>query len=273
MGQRIGQYGWTPERIWGAIAVAIALSYGAAAWWAVFKGRMDFDDPLRPLQTKLAIGLTGLALFLALPILDFGAISARSQLARLNSGQVTAEQFDWTAMAFDFGKAGRRRLAEIEKTGPANQRELAKSALASQNRYDLSHETQIVERQVDIDKRVRLLSPDIQWTDDLRRRVSALGDCDEQSRCGLVRLTPDKLILLRLYGPGSVLTTSIVDLAVSPPGTGAIDVAAAVRIADTDTAEVRDFNFDKSKLEARDVTVRQLYVDGKPVGQAVRISR
>src|SRR4029450_2702387 len=103
MGQRIGQYGWTPERIWGVIAVGIALAYGAAAWWAVFKGRQDFDDPLRPLQTKLAIGLCGLALFLPPPILDFGGLSANSQLARLESGKVKAEEFDWRAMAFDFG--------------------------------------------------------------------------------------------------------------------------------------------------------------------------
>jgi len=28
LGQRIGQYGWTPERIWGVVAVAVALGYG-----------------------------------------------------------------------------------------------------------------------------------------------------------------------------------------------------------------------------------------------------
>ena len=123
MGQRIGQYGWTPERIWGVVAVGIAVTYGGAAWWAVYKGRKDFDETLRPLQTRLAIGLCGLALFLALPILDFGAISARSQLARLDSGKVTPEEFDWTAMAFDFGPEGRERLAEIAKTGPTAQRD------------------------------------------------------------------------------------------------------------------------------------------------------
>ena len=126
MGQRIGQYGWTPERIWGVVAVGDCASPMARpAWWAVYKGRQDFDDPLRPLQTRLAIGLCGLALFLALPILDFGAISARSQLARLDSGKVEAEEFDWRAMAFDFGPEGRERLAEIAKTGRPAQRKLA----------------------------------------------------------------------------------------------------------------------------------------------------
>src|SRR3546814_16627257 len=89
------QYGWTPERIWGVIAALIALAYGLAGVWAVVKGRRDFDDRLRPLQQKLAIGLALLALFLALPILDFGAISTRDQLARLKSGAQPVEKFDW----------------------------------------------------------------------------------------------------------------------------------------------------------------------------------
>ena len=76
---RVIQYGWTPERIWGVIAAMIALAYGAAGVWAALKGRLDFDDVLRPLQQKLAIGLMLLATFLALPILDFGAISTRDQ--------------------------------------------------------------------------------------------------------------------------------------------------------------------------------------------------
>jgi hypothetical protein len=140
MGQRVGQYGWTPERIWGVIAVGVAMAYGFAGWWAVFKGRMDFDDPLRPLQVKLAIGLCGLALFLALPILDFGAISANSQLARLESGKVKAAEFDWAAMAFDFGSAGRRHLGAIAKSGPDAQRKLASTALKSDSRWDLTEE-------------------------------------------------------------------------------------------------------------------------------------
>src|SRR3546814_4857887 len=48
MGLRIGQYGWTPERIWGVIAVGVALAYGLAGLWAVAKGRRAFDDRLRP---------------------------------------------------------------------------------------------------------------------------------------------------------------------------------------------------------------------------------
>lgn len=267
MGERISQYGWTPERIWGAVAVTIAIAYGFAAWWAVYKGRKDFDNPLRPLQTSLAIGLCGLALFLALPILDFGAISARSQLARLESGQVKAEEFDWTAMAFDFGPEGRERLAEIAQSGPAAQRHLASLALKIEKRWELSRETQIVEKSVDIEKRVRLLSPDIQWSDDLKRRVAQTRNCEEASQCSLIRVTPDKLLLLSTYGTDSQLSTSIVDLK-GKPSDDPLGVVVAVDMAATDFPQRKNVDLGKAAVEVREVKYRRVFVDGKPVGQA-----
>lgn len=140
MGIRIGQYGWTPERIWGVIAVAVAIAYGIAGWWSIYRGRAAFDDQLRPMQTGLAIGLCGVALFLALPVLDFGAISTSSQMSRLESGAIEAEEFDWRAMAFDFGPSGRESLAQMARTGSGDRRRLASTALAAKNRWDLSVE-------------------------------------------------------------------------------------------------------------------------------------
>ncbi|HET9336271.1 MAG TPA: DUF4153 domain-containing protein, partial [Sphingomicrobium sp.] len=194
MGERINQYGWTPERIWGVVAVSIAIAYGLAAWWAVYKGRTEFDDPLRPLQTGLAIGLCGLALFLALPILDFGAISARSQLARLESGTIKAEEFDWTAMAFDFGPEGRERLAEIARFGAAEMRTLAKAALDSDNRYSLSEQAQSVAQRARIERYLRVLSPDIAVTDELKEEITGQDGCNDKP-CALLRLDTGRLLL------------------------------------------------------------------------------
>ena len=258
MGQRIGQYGWTPERIWGAVAVGIALAYGAAAWWAVFKGREEFDDPLRPLQTKLAIGLCGLALFLALPIVDFGAISARSQLARLNSGEVKAEEFDWTAMAFDFGPAGRERLADIERSGRADQRPLAKAALASENRYTLSQDTEKVAQQSRLDQNLRVLSPDIALTEPLRAALTGYEGCNDHP-CALLRLDQDRLLLVHSPYGGVVDRRVIVlsELGKKP------EPAAAVRAP---VAKPATPDLQKAPVEIRTVERRQLYVDGQPVG-------
>ena len=260
MGQRIGQYGWTPERIWGVVAVGIAIAYGLAAWWAVYKGRKDFDDPLRPLQTKLAIGLCGLALFLALPVLDFGAISARSQIARLESGQTRAEEFDWAAMAFDFGPAGRRSLERIAESGPANQRQLASTALASKDRYRVEAAARNVEQQANIERRVRLMSPDIKLTPEVRKRLAEFGGCKEENPCPVLRVDARRLLVVWQGADKQdrSVVASLVDLGRDPAD---IDYMATARDL---TPEIDDLQ--KARIEIRTVERRQAFIDGKPAG-------
>jgi len=257
MGQRIGQYGWTPERIWGAIAVGIALAYGAAAWWAVFTGRQDFDDPLRPLQTKLAIGLCGLALFLALPILDFGSISANSQLARLESGKIKAEEFDWAAMGFDFGPAGRRALERIAASGPPAQRQLASTALNSKERYRVEAAARNVEQQANIETRVRLLSPDIELTPTARQRLAEFGGCKEETPCPVLRVDADRLLVV-WQGADKSTVASLVELKRDPA-----DIDYGARARDL-SPKVDDLQ--KAKIEIRTIERKQAFIDGKPVG-------
>src|SRR6478752_7917291 len=106
-------------------------------WWAIWKGRSDFDGQLRDLQVKLAIGLCGIALFLALPIVDFGAISTQSQLARLDRASVAPEEFDWRALAFDFGPEGRKALQRMKREGNPLERQRAETALRAKSRWKL----------------------------------------------------------------------------------------------------------------------------------------
>ena len=271
MSLRVGQYGWTPERLWGVIACLIAIAYGAAAWWAGIRGRGAFDVRLRESQKWLAVGLCALALFLALPILDFGSISARSQLARLESGKVKAEQFDWAAMAFDFGPAGRKALERIARTGPADRRELAGTALKTDNRWAIARQADIVENSVGIEQRVRLLSPDIQWSDELKRRVSERGTCSEGMQCALIRVAPDQLMLLTSHGTGNYLSASMVDLKQRPAEQSRPDaMVPAMPVSGTDNVKA---DLGKAQVEIRQETVSRVYVDGKPVGPAVPINR
>jgi len=255
MGQRIGQYGWTPERIWGSIAVAIALAYGAAAWWAVFKGRQDFDDQLRPLQTKLALCLCGLALFLALPIVDFGAISTKSQLARLESGKVKAEEFDWRALAFDFGPEGRTQLQAMAARGPVEQGKLARAALKAENRYEVDVVAQ-VKTSGELDRYMRKIPADLEVPASLRNSISATDFCRERP-CLLVQVSQEKMILVgQTYKDGPLATSDYIR------SNGEWDTPPAV------TAEFggTKVNLPAAKVELRMVERKQLFIDGKPVG-------
>jgi hypothetical protein len=258
MGQRIGQYGWTPERIWGVIAVAAAMIYGAIGWWSVFRGRMKFDDQLRPLQVKYAIGLCGLALFLALPIVDFGGISARSQLARLQAGRVKPAEFDWTAMAFDFGPSGRKHLAEIEKSGPAEQRALARTALAATSRYSVTEDIQVTSTAADLDRWMRVLPEGATVEPALRDLVAKDPSCRDKP-CALFLVSPGEALLIgHPYNPDRMVN------------------ARYSLQKDGHWMEVPEISYNwpdnradlqKAPIEVRTVTRRQLFVDGKPVGQ------
>ncbi len=260
IGLRIGQYGWTPERIWGVIAVAVALAYGAAAWWTVWRGRRDFDDGLRPVQTRLAIGLCCVALFLALPILDFGAISASSQMKRFATGRIPAAEFDWRAMAFDFGPAGRERLADIAGSGPADQRKLAGAALASKNRHDVEEQVQKTASTANLGTRLRVVPDGVVLPTDLRSSIAATRYC----RVGpcVVTLVDNRRAVIA----GALIKNDTVESAVlerDAKGVWSQDIHSRF-VAKPPFRP----NLSTAPVELRNVERRQLYVDGKPVGDA-----
>ncbi len=137
MGTRIAQHGLSPERLWGLVAIGVAVAYGLAWLVAVVRGWKgnEWRERVRRANLHLAVLICGMALFLALPILDFGAISARQQVARLNSGAVRGAAFDYSALRWDFGDAGRRALAALTKSSNGFVRNEAKKALAEKDRF------------------------------------------------------------------------------------------------------------------------------------------
>ncbi|WP_447761902.1 DUF4153 domain-containing protein [Sphingopyxis panaciterrae] len=260
---RTGQYGWTPERIWGVIAAVIALAYGVAGVWAVIKGRRDFDDGLRPLQQKLAIGLMLLATFLALPIVDFGAISTRDQLARLKSGAIAADKFDWGAMAFDFGPSGRAALKELTRSPQKERADRAKLALASDNRWDLRPEGGIDAAdaayiQKPIEEKVRVLPEGRALAPELATAIKNQDWC-RAAPC-IAYFLSNKRIALIGRGENRVMVIDRDDKGVWNPNY-ALDNGTALG----NTMLTAD-DIEKAAVEVRPVQRRQLYVGGKPIG-------
>ncbi len=93
MGTRVAQHGLSPERLWALVAIAVAVAYWPCG---LGRGGAGQDQGLAALSARtanlnLAVGVGVLALFLALPILDFGGISAANQVSRLESGKVSAQ--------------------------------------------------------------------------------------------------------------------------------------------------------------------------------------
>ena len=262
MSLRVGQYGWTPERLWGVIASAVAIAFGIANWLSVVRQRGAFDVALREYQKWLAAGLCGVALFLALPIVDFGAVSTRSQLARLEGGKVKSAEFDWTALAFDFGPAGRRALERLKRTGDAEQKLLAGEALAGTNRYAMDRLQETATSAVKIRDKVRLLSPDIVLDEALLRQIAVIGNCTEDAQCALQRVSPNRLLLISVRGKARVVSTRLLD-----PEARSEDYF--VDEPDDTPKNPEGVDLNSATIELRPVTRRQLYVNGQPVGDTV----
>src|SRR5690606_10867711 len=109
MGLRLNQYGLASERLWALVAIVVACVCGVGYGVALGRGRRSgWAAYLRRATFHAGLFVCALAVLLALPILDFGSISTRNQLARLENGTVTAEEFDFAALRWDFGEAGRR---------------------------------------------------------------------------------------------------------------------------------------------------------------------
>ncbi|NWO81805.1 DUF4153 domain-containing protein, partial [Escherichia coli] len=53
-GLRVGQYGYTPERLWAIVFVGIALLYGLAYLGALILGRLQWTVRVRPANLTLA---------------------------------------------------------------------------------------------------------------------------------------------------------------------------------------------------------------------------
>ena len=135
---RIGQYGLTPDRIYGAactiVAVVYAVGYAAAVLWpGLWLKRLEV--------TNVIAAHVVVAVLLALfsPLANPSRLSVNDQVARLDRGAVTPETFDYLFLRFDAGKPGMDALKALaaRKTGPhaAEIARRAAGALARKARY------------------------------------------------------------------------------------------------------------------------------------------
>lgn len=260
-GTRVAEYGLSPERLWGIVAVAVAVAYGMAYFIAPIRGRLiGWMDRVRTANTHLAVATCGLAFVLALPLFDFGAISARNQIARLESGRVAVDDFDFDALRWEFGGAGREGLARLAKGSDAEVAELAAGALAQEARTYRD-----VERGTERNERLANLR--MQFEDEtLRRHVenhvrASPWRCDNPCVALDAGAGDNGRRRVALVEDGRIAWEEF-DLA-GPADPTAVTAAreAAIR-AEFDAPDQRA----GSQVEIREWTGRRVYIDGQPAG-------
>lgn len=116
---RVGDHGWTSDRIFAAAALLVVGFYALGYLWAA-AGKDGWLRRIAPVNLGAAHGAIAVLLALLSPLADPDRIAVNSQLARLERGAVSAEKFDYyflKSASKRYGKAALLRLAE-GKTGP-----------------------------------------------------------------------------------------------------------------------------------------------------------
>ena len=134
---RVEQYGWTATRIYASAAALVAAFYAVGYALAAIRSEPWLK---RIEQWNFYGALLILTVLLALfsPIADPYRISVASQVARLESGAVTPEQFDFANLRWEGGRFGQAALERFKATtdGPRAEyvRDSASRALVATNR-------------------------------------------------------------------------------------------------------------------------------------------
>lgn len=121
--QRIGQHGWSPERIFGIAVGAVALLYGVGYTWAALR-RGPWLRGLEPVNVVASLFILVLILGLLTPAADPDRLAVSSQLARLREGKVSAKAFDFKLLRD--GHYGKQALQQLEKSHDAQIAALAR---------------------------------------------------------------------------------------------------------------------------------------------------
>ena len=111
---RVADYGWTDDRIVAGACIVVAACY--AAGYLVAALRSSRLERIARVNIGTAFVVLAVTLVLFSPLGDPARISVDSQLARLNSGKVTPDKFDYAYLRFHGERYGRDALAELERT-------------------------------------------------------------------------------------------------------------------------------------------------------------
>ena len=283
-GTRIAQYGYTPDRLWAVVFVIVALAYGIAYLALVLRHRLAWAGAARRINLGLSFSLCVLALFLALPLLSFNAIATRDQVARLESGRVTPEKFDWAALRFDFGDPGKAAVARLARSGTAAIRTAAAQSLKSDDRYDMEAKQRTTREADALGARLRVFPPGTPLPEELRRTLTGWDYCGGNDACVVFydAATTETVVVRRTCDPANVPEDrATVAGALARNGENCEPKVSALHrigaewtgdpaLADRATRTARAIQVSdalaRGALEIRPVTRRQIFIDGRPAG-------
>jgi len=267
-GLRIDQYGLTPDRLWALVFIGFAVAFGLAYALALLRALADWPALARVANLRLAVALCGVALLLSTPLINFGAISTRDQLARLANGRTPADKFDWSALRFDFGAPGEAAVKRLVTEGATPEIRAAAAVAMKADRYDRYDVQRQQVAAIGIEERLVIKPQTVPLPASLRQSVSDYAGCTKTARCVL------------FYAPGATSALLVgklwagaerVDARQLREFGGAWNETTDLKpepAAEIDKRNARQATaLAAGQVEIRTVERRQVLVGGEPVGQ------
>lgn len=204
---RIDQHGLTPDRIWGVFVALVALCYGVGYPLSLVNGT-GWMRRIADANVLAALVMCAGILLLLSPVLDARKLSTDSQVSRLDSGKVKADDFDVFALTQQ-GSHGHRALAEFAEQRDAQGKPTrlafrATEAMESAHRYryweneDRDKEAPVVDFQSRLDSYpagklppegfMDFLGKDIGKWERWERQQSCFDQRNKSSRCTLLQI-------------------------------------------------------------------------------------
>lgn len=193
LGLRIGQYGWTADRVWAALASVLATAYAFGYAWSAMRGG-DWLRPLPMVNRALSWAVVTVALLANTPLLDPHRIAVASQLDRLDDGRTTAAEVDLAYLRFESGRRGYQAARSLREhpaftASPADM-ETLEEVLARTGRW--SAWPSATGEPLDMEglrAHVEIASGSVDPGDAWWEALARGGDCRGDSPC--ILLTPD----------------------------------------------------------------------------------
>lgn len=110
---RIGQYGWTPERLYAVLTTLVALVWAVGFCISVINPRRNPLSVQRYVTPTVALLALACLILIHTPILDPWRISVASHMARYHDGRITADQVS-LHMLSQTGRKGREALVALQ---------------------------------------------------------------------------------------------------------------------------------------------------------------
>ncbi|MDQ1920615.1 DUF4153 domain-containing protein [Massilia pseudoviolaceinigra] len=119
LGLRVADHGWTSDRIFAAAALLVASFYALGYLYAAID-RGAWLRRVAPVNLAAAYAAITVLLALLSPLADPDRIAVNSQIARLESGAVSAAEFDYKFLKTQSKRYGAAALLKLKegKTGP-----------------------------------------------------------------------------------------------------------------------------------------------------------